>query len=157
MSLSASVSKQFQIKRPVGKLQNGNAEQSWLRRFWLLLGSVALISAFAIFQFVQVPGADIEEEVYVSVSVKTAVGLNQQMVICKLSLLIDQGQEKGIQKRQQLLQAVVGDALATAYGKDKRPGMADVRESLYLAINQKLPRKLQVQDVLIQQLVVGMG
>lgn len=156
MALSANLNKQSQLTRPGAKGRGDSADQSWLNRFWLLLALTALLSLVAIFFYVQEQD-EIEEEVYVSVSVRTSVGLDQQQVICKLSLLIDPEQEKGIQKRQKMLEAVVGGALAEAYQGDKYPQMAAVRQSLYLAINQKLPRKLQVQDVLIQQLLVGMG
>jgi len=156
MALSANLNKQSQSTRPGAKGRGDSADQSWLNRFWLLLALTALLSLAAIFFYVQEQD-EIEEEVYVSVSVRTSVGLDQQQVICKLSLLIDPEQEKGIQKRQKMLEAVVGGVLAEAYQGDKYPQMAAVRQSLYLAINQKLPRKLQVQDVLIQQLLVGMG
>lgn len=154
MSLSATLNKQSSLNRVGSKDQDG--EQSWLRRFCLLLAALALLSAAAVFFYLHQQGNDAEEEVYVSVSVRTSIGLDQQ-VICNLSLLVDPEQEKGIQKRQQMLQAVVGNALAEAYQRDRYPQMSAVRERLRLAINQKLPRKLQVQDVLIQQLLVGMG
>ena len=156
MALSANLNKQSQLTRQGAKGRGDSADQSWLNRFWLLLALTALLSLVAIFFYVQEQD-EIEEEVYVSVSVRTSVGLDQQQVICKLSLLIDPEQEKGIQKRQKMLEAAVGGALAEAYQGDKYPQMAAVRQSLYLAINQKLPRKLQIQDVLIQQLLVGMG
>ena len=132
------------------------AEQSWQRRFWMLLSFFALISATSVFFYAKSQQAEVEEEVYVSVSVKTAIS-SDQLVICKLSLLIDPDQEKGLQDRQKLLEAVVSDSLASSYQHDKYPKMTDVKENLFFAINRKLPRKLQVQDVLIQELLVGIA
>ena len=135
---------------------DSKADQSWQRRFWMLLSFFTLISALSIFFYAKNQQAEAEEDVYISVSVKTVIGTDQ-LVICKLNLLIDPEQEKGLQKRQKMLEAVIGNALSDTYQENRRPQLASVRENLFLAINQKLPRKLQVQDVLIQELLVGMG
>ena len=50
--------------------------------------------------------------------------------------------------------AVVSSSLSDSYQQDKAPRLADVRDALYVAINRKLPRKLQIQDVLIQECLV---
>jgi len=150
-----------QLKHPLPKnsrasARNKPSDQSWIRRFWLLLGIFALASALAIFFYVREGDNDAEEEVYVSVNVKTSIGINQ-LLICKLSLQIDRDQEKGIQKRQQLLEAVVADSLSEVYQRTASPKLAAVRQALFTAINHKLPRRLQVQDVLIQEILVGIG
>lgn len=107
------LNKSSQIRRLAAKLRNGHVEQSWLCRFWWLLGSIAFFSAATIFQVVQVPGAELDEEVSVSVSVKAAIGLNQQMLVGKLHLVIDRHPEKGMPKRplqvqNALIQQLVG-------------------------------------------------
>lgn len=144
------------LKHPRSGTAGSAADQSWQRRFWMLLSLVAMFSAASIFFYTKSLHAETEEEVYVSVSVRTSISTDQT-VICKLSLLVDPEQEKALQNRQKMLEAVVGDSLAASYQQDKYPKMADVKESLFVAINRKLPRKLQVQDVLIQELLVGMG
>lgn len=131
-------------------------EQSWLRHFWLLLTAFVIIAAAAVYFYLDKPASEIEEEAYISVNVRTSVGIDQ-MIICKLSLLIDPEQEKGLTKRQKMLEAVVSNALATTYQQESPPKLAELRDSLLIAINRKLPRKLRVQDVLIQELLVGIG
>ena len=128
MNSSVALSKSAQFKR--SSAGERNEDQSWVHRFWMLLGAF--------------------------VKVTTTIGLDQ-LVVCKLSLLVDPEQEKGLQKRQKMLEAVVSSSLSDSYQQDKAPRLADVRDALYVAINRKLPRKLQIQDVLIQELLVGIG
>lgn len=154
MNSSASLNRSIKPRRSGSAAKND--DQSWLRRFWLLLAVFAIACATAIYFYLDSQENEVDEEVYVSVSVKTTIGTDQ-LVICKLSLLVDPEQEKALQNRHKMLEAVVGDSLSASYQQDKYPKMADVKESLHLAINRKLPRKLQVQDVLIQELLVGMG
>lgn len=135
---------------------SGPDEQSWLRRFWLLLGAFSVICAAAIYFYMDSQASEVDQEVYVSVKVTTTIGLDQ-LVVCKLSLLVDPEQEKGLQKRQKMLEAVVSSSLSDSYQQEKPPKLAEVRDALYVAINRKLPRKLQVQDVLIQELLIGIG
>jgi hypothetical protein len=153
MNPSASINRSAKLS-PANKGKRD--EQSWLRHFWLLLAAFAVIGATAIYFYLDEQASEIEEEAYVSVSVRTSVGIDQ-LVICKLSLLIDPEQEKGLTKRQKMLEAVVSNSLATSYQQESLPKMAEVRDSLLIAINRKLPRKLKVQDVLIQELLVGIG
>lgn len=136
--------------------QHKRDAQSWLRYFWLLLAAFAVIGAMAIYFYTDDQASDKDEEAYVSLNVRTSVGIDQ-LVVCKLSLLIDPAQEKGLIKRQKMLEAVVSNTLTTSYQQENLPKMAEVRDSLLIAINQKLPRKLKVQDVLIQELLVGIG
>ena len=153
MNSSASINRTIKYAT---ESQDKGDEQSWLRHFWLLLAAFAVIGATAIYFYLDEQASDIEEEAYVSVSVRTSVGIDQ-LVICKLSLLIDPEQEKGLTKRQKMLEAVVSNSLATSYQQENLPKMAEVRDTLLIAINRKLPRKLKVQDVLIQELLVGIG
>lgn len=151
MSSSVALNKTAQFNR-----SSVTDEQAWSRRLWLLLTTFAIICTAAIYFYMNSQANEADEEVYVSVSVTTTIGLDQ-LVVCKLSLLVDPAQEKGLQKRQKMLEAVVSSSLSDFYQQEKTPKMADVRDALFVAINRKLPRKLQVQDVLIQQLLVGLG
>ena len=152
MNSTIALNQSAQFKRSGAR----NEEQSWLRRFLVLLGSIGIVCAGAIYFYLDSQASEVDEEVYVSVKVKTTIGLDQQ-VICKLSLLVDPEQEKGLQKRQKMLEAVVSSSLSDSYQQEKAPRLAEVRDALYVAINRKLPRKLQVQDVLIQELLVGIS
>ena len=154
MNSSVALNKSAQFKRAGAAARN--EDQSWLRRFWLLLASFVIICAGAIYFYMDSQASEVDEEVYVSVKVTTTIGLDQ-LVVCKLSLLVDPEQEKGLQKRQKMLEAVVSSALSDSYQQEKAPRLAEVRDALYVAINRKLPRKLQVQDVLIQELLVGIS
>ena len=151
MSSSIALKKAAQFNR-----SRTRDDQSWSRRLWLLLASFAIVCAAAIYFYKDSLASEDDEAVYVSVNVTTTIGLDQ-LVVCKLSLLADPAQEKGLQKRQKMLEAIVSSSLSDFYQQEKTPKMADVRDALYVAINRKLPRKLQIQDVLIQQLLVGMG
>ena len=154
MSSSSALKKSSQHARTGAAARND--EQSWLRSFWLLLAAFAVVCAAAIYFYMDSQASEADEEAYVSVKVTTTIGFDQ-LVVCKLSLLVDPEQEKGLQKRQKMLEAVVSSSLADAYQQEKQPKLADVRDALYVAINRKLPRKLQVQDVLIQELLVGIS
>jgi hypothetical protein len=151
MNSSITLNQSAQRKRA-----SASEDQSWLHRFWLLLGAFALICAAAIYFYMDSQASEVDEEVYVSVKVTTTIGFDQ-LVVCKLSLLVDPEQEKGLQKRQKMLEAVVSSSLSDSYQQEKTPKLAEVRDALYVAINRKLPRKLQVQDVLIQELLVGIS
>ena len=154
MNSSVALSKSAQFKR--SSAGERNEDQSWVHRFWMLLGAFGLICAGAIYFYMDSQESEADEEVYVSVKVTTTIGLDQ-LVVCKLSLLVDPVQEKVLKKRQKMLEAVVSSSLSDSYQQDKAPRLADVRDALYVAINRKLPRKLQIQDVLIQELLVGIG
>jgi hypothetical protein len=97
---------------------------------------------------------DEDEDAYVTVQTVTIVG-DAVNVQCKLSLLIDQEQESRIKKRQQELDIVVRSVLSDAYQGSTRPTISDVREQMLLALNKKLPRKLHIRDVYVQELIVG--
>ena len=156
MTRSAALNKNAPLKHSSPKASDGGNDQSWLRGFWLLLATFSIVCAAGIYYYVDTQDSEADEEAYVSLKVTTSIGIDQ-LVICKLSLLIDPVQEKGLQKRQKMLEAVVGSSLSDAYQQDKSPRLAEVRDALYVAINRKLPRKLQVQDVLIQELLVGVS
>jgi hypothetical protein len=149
--------KRTHLKHSSHRTHNEAKDQSWLRRFLLALGFVAALAVSVIFYYTRDRGTDDEQEqdVYVSVKVTPVFGTGE-LIICQLSLLIDSEQEKGIQSRQSLLEAVVSQSLLDSYQRTQRPDLHEVRQNLYLAINQKLPRKLQIRDVLIQELKVGL-
>jgi hypothetical protein len=146
--------KRTHLKHPTSRGQPKDREQQWLRWFTLALIAGALVSALTVYYTLRNPGFEVEEDAYVSVQVKTLLG-TEKVIVCRVSLLIDPEQERGIQDRQQLLQAVTSEALVDLYQRAMRPDMSEVRQGLHLAINQKLPRKLQIRDVLIQELSVG--
>ena len=130
-------------------------EASWLRHFWLVLGFLVLAGIG--FSYLQARDYDErDDDTFISVPVKTKVG-DFRMVQGKISLLVDAHQEKGLLRRQQQLETVVAAALADVYGQAMRPSLARVHDYLQTAINASLPRKLRVRDVLIQDLVVGLG
>ena len=147
--------KRSHLKHPRGKSASSTAESTWLRRFWLSLGCLVLIlGAMASYQHYQQGLDEEEEDVYFSLKTMTTAGDNFN-VICKLSLLIDPEQENRITKRQQQLETVVNATLAEVYEGDNRPALEEVRKRLRLAINERLPRKLQIRDVYIQELLIG--
>ena len=146
--------KRNHLKHPGHDRQGATGDRSWLMRFWLLLGAFVLISAGAIYYYYSSQEADEDQDAYVSVKIKTMVG-NDQIVICNLTLVIDPEQERGVRNRQQMLEAVVSSSLAEVYQRKQRPDMTEVRQALYFAINQKLPRKLKIHDLLIQDLLIG--
>jgi len=138
-------------KRPAVSAPAGS-EQLWTRRLLIFLSTLAVISAAVIFHFEN--AAPAVTEAYFPVRIKTTVGANRVMV-GQLNLLIAPDQEEGLRRRQQQLEAVVGQALADSYAGKLRPALAEVRQNLYDAINDKLPRKLQVRDVLIHEMLLG--
>lgn len=129
-------------------------DKSWLYGFFLVLGLIGVISAAVIYYYINNYVAPPEQDTYVSVKVKAVIGV-EKIVACKLSLLVDPEQENALIGQKKLLEAVVSQALIDAYQNTERPDLADVRENLYLRINQKLPQQLQVQEVFVQELTVG--
>lgn len=152
MSTRPVAHKRTHLKHP--KSASANTEQRWLRHFWSFFAGLALISIALIAYNKFDPAKDTDEDAYVSVQTRTVAG-NSNNVICKLSLLIDQEQEKRINSRQKQLEAVVNSVLTEAYQGSERPPLAEVRQQLYVALNNKLPRKLQIRDVYIQELIIG--
>lgn len=131
-----------------------DAEQSWLRHFIMFLVAIGIIAAVAVFYYNNDKGADADEDAYIPIQIKTLLASNK-MVSCKLDLQIDPEQEKGLQPHRKVMETVISQQLTDLYTREQRPEMSEVRQSLYFAVNQKLPRKLQVRDVLIQELTVG--
>lgn len=129
-------------------------EQIWLRRFWILFAAVTLISIALVVYQKYADAFTTPEEVYLKLELRTMVGDND-VVVCKLSLLVDPEQEKPIKNRQKELEAVVSAVLTEAYQGTQRPPLSAVREQLHDELNRRLPRKLEIRDVLIQELVVG--
>ena len=60
-----------------------------------------------------------------------------------------------MRQRQPELEHVVNATFAELYQNDQRPPLGSVRDRLLEALNTRLPERLQVQDVLIQDLLVG--
>jgi hypothetical protein len=142
------------VKPPTQRGQAKDKEQLWLRWFSLALIAGALISALTVYYTTRSSGFELQEDTYVSVQIKTLLG-TEKVIVCRLSLLIDPDQESDLQDRKKLLETVASQALVDLYQRAQRPEMAEVRQDLLLAINQKLPRKLQIREVLIQELSVG--
>lgn len=154
MQTNPKQTKRTHLKHTDNKSRVDQQDQRWLRRFLVILTVLTAISLAFIWYYNHDQWAQENEDIYVTVQVKTVVG-DSQNIVCKLSLLVDPEQEGGIQSRQTMLQSVVTSALAEIYQGDQRPTAAQVRQSLYFAINQKLPRKLKIRDVLIQELLIG--
>lgn len=129
-------------------------EQLWLRRFWFFFASFTLLSIALVAYNKYGSAVENHEDAYINIELRTVVG-DSNRVICKLSLLIDPEQETPIKNRQKELEAVVSSVLAEAYQGAQRPPLTAVRELLHNALNQQLPRKLEIRDVLIQELLVG--
>lgn len=152
MQVRPPAHKRTHLKHPESGRQG--SERLWLRRYWIALASVALISAALITFNVFFPDDEEEKDVYVSVKTRLLAGDNNN-VFCTLSLLVDPEQEKGLQQRQALLTSVVNSVLSEVYTGSQRPPPAEVRTQILTALNKKLPRKLQVRDVFLQELVIG--
>lgn len=133
-----------------------SSEQSWIRWFSFSLIILTLIAAAIAFYYTRTSGTQEKELRYVSIQVKPD-HRNNQLVTCKLSLLVGPEQEEGIKHRQKSLETLVSVALLKIYQHEKRPDLAAVRQSLLSEINRSLPRKLQIEDVLIQELLAGLG
>ena len=146
--------KRTHLKHPRSSAAKGNATQLWLRRFWIALALISILSISLVAYGKFSVGSDEDEDAYVTVQTVTVVG-DAVNVQCKLSLLIEQEQESRLKKRQQELDAVVRSVLSDAYQGSARPTISDVREQMLLALNKKLPRKLQIRDVYVQELIVG--
>lgn len=132
-----------------------SGEQSWIRWFSFSLIVLALISAAIAFYYTRTSGTQEKEQRYVSIQVKPD-HRNNQLVTCKLSLLVGAEQEEGIKHRQKSLETLVSVALLKIYQLEKRPDLSTIRQSLLAEINSSLPRKLHIEDVLIQELLAGL-
>lgn len=131
-----------------------STENLWTRRFWIALASIAILSVALVTYNSLSADTDEEREVYVTVQTRTMAG-NNYNVLCKLSLAVSPDQEQGVQKRRALLESVVSSVLSEAYMGEQRPPLGEIRTQLLEAINKKLPKKLQVHDVLLQELLIG--
>ena len=148
--------KRTHLKHPGHKGRGASNDQVWSRRLWVSLIVFVLLSIAVTAFYARDQWFEGEEDVFVDVAVRTVAG-DEQAIICKLSILIDPEQEQGIKSRQKQLESIVSAALAEIYQGAQPPEMSAVRQRLHFAINQKMPRKLQVRDVLIQELLVGSG
>lgn len=145
-----------QPKMPPAADREDARETSWVRRFWLILGIGALFSAGLIWFNLSQSEEEEIKEAYVSLAVKTTAG-QDQVIICKLLLVVDAKEALALQSRSKMLEAVVARSLAEQYGGQTRPPLAQVRQRLWREINRKLPEELRVQDLLIQDFVIGVG
>lgn len=153
MSASPKNDKSTRLKRAGNQSVKGSGEGLSLLSFWLAIGLFALLSGgVVVYNYNDNQEAD--EDAYFSVQVETTVG-DEQNAICKFQLLIDPEQKERLQKRQKELEVVASAMLTEMYQGEQRPTLAAVRRQLYVAINQKLPRKLQIRDLLIQDCLVG--
>jgi hypothetical protein len=131
-------------------------DQLWIRRFWIFLGVLVTLSATIVVYSMRSNETEREDNVYILVQART-LGGDDQNVLCKVILLVDPEQENGLQSRKEMLETIVNETLTELYRDEPRPGMSEVRDALHLAINRKLPRNLQVREVLIQELLVGIS
>lgn len=130
-------------------------ELHWIRRFWVGLAAMGILAASLVFTYGQNDESD--EDIYVAIQINAKAG-DDQNIICNLSLLIDPEQEKRIKARQSQLQAIASQSLVASYNENsRRPSLSSVRTQLYRDINSQLPRKLQIRDVLIQDLLFGIS
>ena len=132
-----------------------NRDGQWLKRFWAVFALTALL-AIATLAYTYFVDQDSPRDAYVPLQTKTVAG-NFRNVTCNLSLVVTPAQEKAIQERQAALQNIVNVTLARVYDGEAQPPLSDVRDALREEINRSLPAKLRVQDVLIQELLVGMA
>lgn len=133
-----------------------SGERSWIRWFSFSLIVLVLVSAAIAFYYTRTSGTQEKEQRYVSIQVKPD-HQNNQLITCKLSLLVGAKQEEGVKRRQKSLETLVSASLLKIYQSEKRPDLSTVRQSLLSEINNSLPRKLQIEDVLIQELLAGMN
>ncbi|WP_434516139.1 hypothetical protein AB6Q56_05735 [Dechloromonas sp. ARDL1] len=143
--------KRTHLRHP--KPDKATGKDEWLRRYWIALISIGLIAISAV-TFNILSNDDEDQDTYVNVQTRTVAGDNNN-VICKVSLLVDPEQEKGLLQRQPLLVAVVNSVLSEAYAGSRRPPPNEIRMQLLAALNNKLPRQLQIRDVLLQELIIG--
>jgi hypothetical protein len=130
-------------------------DKGWMRNFWIGLVTFFAVSAVSVAYYSYEPtNIEIENDSYVSISTSTVAG-DDKNVTCQLSLLIDSEQDEAIQKRKPELEVVVKSALSELYQEDQRPDLQEVREKLFYEINKKLPRKLKIREVYIQEMLIG--
>lgn len=141
------------LKHPSSNSRQGASERVWLKRFWLVFGLLGL-TAIALLGYQYYASQPEVTEVYLPVTTRTAAG-SHRMITSRLSLVIDPAQEKALRQRQPELEHVVNATFAELYQNDQRPPLGSVRDRLLEALNTRLPERLQVQDVLIQDLLVG--
>lgn len=141
------------LKHPGGSRKHGASERSWLKRFWLVFVLLGL-GAIGLLGYQYYGGQPEATEAYLPISTRTAAG-SHRMITSRLSLVIAPTQEKALRQRQAELEHVVNASFAELYQHGQRPALRTVRDTLLQALNQRLPERLQIQDVLIQDLLVG--
>lgn len=146
--------KRTHLKHPRSSAANGGSTQHWLRHFWIALALILTLGIALVAYGKYSVDNDEDEDAYFTVQTATIAG-DAVNVRCKLSLLIDQEQESRLKKRQQELDAVVRSVLSEVYQGSARPSISEVRAQMLLTLNKKLPRKLQIRDVYVQELLVG--
>jgi hypothetical protein len=144
--------KRTHLKHPGQRPGKDNDEQTWLKRFWIVFALIGMIAVSTLTYFSS--SAAETEDAYVSLQTRTVVGSNRN-VSCKLSLLVSPAQETALLKRRPELENTINAALAEIYAQDGTPPLSNVRENLLERINDRLPQKLAVREVLIQELLVG--
>lgn len=141
--------------RPNPRSSQKKQETNWLRMFWVSLVVLAAVSV-GIIVFNSSNSIDQPLEASVPVEVNTVAG-NYRNVQCKLNLVIDSRLAPALQERQGMLRAIVGEVLAEVYGPEEaRPDPKQLPEKMRTAINEKLPAKLQVREVLIDRILYGL-
>ena len=129
----------------------------WFRRFWISLALFGLASAgYAAYWQYSTTAAAYGDSAYMTVEIRTIVG-DHRFIRGSLALQCDEDQLSKLEERKPLIHAVIGEALANAYGAEAHPALTKVRGSLLDSINNRLPRRLKIEDVLIQNYIVGVA
>lgn len=143
--------------RPNARSTPKKQDNNWLRMFWVSLVVLAALSVGII--VFNSAGKSLDEplEANVPVEVNTIAG-NYRNVQCKLNLVIDSRLAPALQAHQPMLRVIVGEVLADVYGPEQsRPDPRQLPEKMRTAINDKLPAKLQVREVLIERILYGLS
>jgi len=143
---------------PANSPAKATADSSWLRHFWTVLAVLFLLACSLIYYYQRSTDSQAESAAiaYLALPIKTTVG-NNQYVSGQLSLQISPKQEQPLEERKMMLQTIINATLAEAYDTPERPTLSSVRLALKEAINNYLPLKLRIRDVLIESLVVGLS
>jgi hypothetical protein len=132
------------------------SEISWLHHFWLILGILALACVGLVYFYARQTEQPRPKEIFVAMPVKAMVG-ESRFVQGKISLVISSAQEKGLSQHQKHIETLVSATLVEMFSGAARPNLAAIRARLLAAINNYLPKRLRVREVLIEDMLIGMG
>jgi len=133
--------------------QYADPTQYWVKRFLIILLATLLLAASSIL-LLRKPAKEKGQEMYLPVVVEATTITGRQMA-GKLFLLIDTRQENELRRWQPKLQHVTAAVLADLFSAPQQPDLRSVQEGLLAAVNDTLPQRLQIRDLLIQEFVRG--